>query len=82
MRWFSKEADNTYLILGGITLGVLIVVGLFTLHAMSPAETMLSPEIIMAIVGIPAVMFSYAMGKRQGESNGNGNKTKDKEETK
>ena len=72
MRWFSKEADNTYLILGGIALAVVVIIGLFVLHAMNAEKSLLSPEIVMAIVGIPAAMFSYAMGKRSGEQNENG----------
>ena len=29
MNWYSKEADKTYIALGGLIIGLIVVVGLF-----------------------------------------------------
>ena len=65
MGWTDKEADETYRVLGSILLGIIIVVGLFYLHIKSNGS-LLSPEIIMAIINIPAIYYSHREGKKAG----------------
>lgn len=71
MNFFSKDADHTYLALGGLVVAALVVVGLMLLHHMDDGRDLLSAEHIMAIISLPTVILSYAVGKNQGE-NGNG----------
>ena len=76
MSLTSRDADDTYLVWGGIIIAIVVIIGLFALHYTTPDKSLLSPEIVMAMIAIPSAMFSYAMGKKKNnESNGNGNKT-------
>ena len=74
MSWFSKDADQTYLALGGLFIACVIVVGLMWLH--NAEGDLLSPEHIMALIGMPLTILSYAVGKKVGEMTANGNNKK------
>ena len=78
--WYDKEADDTYLIIGGAVLFLIISIGLFILHGIHDGD-LLSPEIIMALVTSPITVISYGVGKKHGmqahNGNGNGNSAKD-----
>ena len=70
MSWFSKEADMTYLAIGGLIIAGIVVIGLMILHNLDTEKDLLSPEHIMAIIGLPTVILSYAVGKKHGEAAG------------
>lgn len=67
MRWYSKDADKTYLALGGLVIAVIVVIGLMVLHSRDLQNDLLSPEHIMAIIGLPTVILSYAVGHKHGQ---------------
>ena len=79
MSWFSSEADKTYIAIGGIVIAVFVVVGLFILHNADTQKDLLSGEHIMAIIGMPTLMLTYAVGHKDGRnSKENEYKEKDK----
>ena len=83
MSVFSKEADMTYMAWGGIAIAIIVIVGLMYLHNSDTEKDLLSPEHIMALIGVPLTILSYVAGKKHGEStsnNGNGNGRKPPEE--
>ena len=73
--WTDKDADNTYLIMGGLLLAHIIVCCIFAVIFVDSDETQLiSPEIMMAIVNLPIAIISFAAGKKLGAmQSGNGN---------
>lgn len=74
MNWFSQEADKTYIAWGGLIIGLIVVVGLFILHNADDQKDLLSGEHIMAIIGMPTLILTYAVGHKHGqESKENGN---------
>ena len=75
MSWFSKEADKTYIAIGGLIIGLIVVVGLFVLHNADKQKDLLSGEHIMAIIGMPTLILTYAVGHKHGVD------SKDKGET-
>ena len=78
MNWYSKEADKTYIALGGLIIGLIVVVGLFILHNADDQKDLLSGEHIMAIIGMPTLILTYAVGHKHGqESKENGNTKKE-----
>ena len=74
MSIFSREADMTYLAWGGLLIALVVVIGLMILHNADTEKDLLSPEHIMAIIGLPTVILSYAVGKKVGEATANGKK--------
>ena len=68
MNWFSAEADKTYIALGGIVIGIIVVVGLMILHNNDAQKDLLSGEHIMAIIGMPSLMLTYAVGHKHGQA--------------
>ena len=65
--WSNREFDTTLLIFIGGFIAILVVVGCFLLHFLSEDNSLLSPEILMALIMMPSTIISYAMGKRSGE---------------
>ena len=72
MSWMSPSADNTYLIWFSFIFAIAVSTGLFVMHVMDPNTSLLSAEVVMQLVNIPALMLSYALGKKSNENNGNG----------
>lgn len=70
MNWYSKEADNTYGVWGGLIIGIVVVVGLMLLHNADTEKDFLSPEHVMGLIAMPTVIMSYFVGKKHGEING------------
>ena len=66
MDWFSKEADKTYIAWGGLLIGIIVVLGLFLLHSADAEGDLLSGEHIMAIIGMPTLILTYAVGHKDG----------------
>ena len=76
MSWFSKEADQTYLALGGLIIAVVVIVGMMILHNLDQEKDLLSPEHIMAIIGLPGLILSYAVGNKHGKETARNNDNK------
>ena len=66
MAWYSKEADKTYVAIGGLIIGLVIVVGLMILHNADKQKDLLSPEHIMGMITLPTIILSYAVGHKHG----------------
>ena len=81
MAWYSKEADKTYIALGGLIIGVIVVVGLFILHSRDAQKDLLSGEHIMAIIGMPTLILTYAVGHKHGQESKENNDNKNKGDT-
>ena len=64
----NSELDTTLLVMGGLIIAALVVCGTFALHFVSPANTLLSPEILMALIMLPSTIISFAMGKKSGRT--------------
>ena len=64
----NAELDSTLLIIGGWIIAVLVVAGIFALHFVRPQDTLLSPEILMALIAMPTAIISFAMGKKSGRA--------------
>ena len=64
--WTNREFDTTLLIWIGGVLAVLVVVGIFLIHLFAEDKSLLSPEIVMALITMPNTIFSYAVGKQRG----------------
>ena len=64
--WTNREFDTTLLIWIGGVLAVLVVVGIFLVHLFAEDKSLLSPEILMALITMPNTIFSYAVGKQRG----------------
>jgi len=64
----NAELDSTLLVIFGSVLAFLVVVGIFTIHILSPTDSLLSPEILMALIMLPSTLISFAMGKRLGRT--------------
>ena len=72
----NRELDTTLLTLTGGFIAILVVVGCFVMHYLNPENSLLSPEIMMALIMLPSTLISYAMGKQKGmdqTQNGNTN---------
>ena len=79
MDWkdiFSTDLDKTLLVLGGIVIALYIVYKIFGLHDESGQNSIISPEIIMALINIPTAMFAYGIGKSHGSNGSNGGTSK------
>lgn len=62
----NRDLDTTIVTIGAVILGILIVVGLFFIHFRSKDDSLLSPEIVMAIIAMPGLWLSYTVGKKTG----------------
>lgn len=71
MNWFSQEADKTYIAIGGLVIGIIVVVGLMLLHHADTQKDLLSGEHIMAIIGMPSLILTYAVGHKHGQASAN-----------
>ena len=73
----NAELDTTLLVIFGSILAFIVVVGIFAIHILNPTDTLLSPEILMALIAMPGAIISFAMGKKSGraEAMTNGNTT-------
>ena len=64
----NAELDSTLLVFGGLVIALVVVCLTFALHFVSPANTLLSPEILMALIMLPTTIISFAMGKKSGRA--------------
>lgn len=64
----NAELDSTLLVIFGSILSFIVVLGIFTIHILSPADSLLSPEILMALIMLPSTIISFAMGKKSGRA--------------
>ena len=67
MTWYSQDADKTYVALGGLIIGVIVVIGLMVLHNADKEKDLLSPEHIMGMITLPTIILSYAVGHKHGQ---------------
>lgn len=76
----NAELDSTLLVILGGVLAFVVVIGIFAIHIINPTDTLLSPEILMALIMLPSTLISFAMGKKSGirETMTNGNTTTEK----
>ena len=68
MDWFSKEADKTYIAVGGLIVAIVVLVGLMMLHNADAEKDLLSPEHIMGMIAMPTVILAYAVGHKDGQN--------------
>lgn len=68
----NKDLDTTIMSITALLLGLIVPVGLMILHIRSPENTLLSPEICMALIQLPATFAAYALGKQRGQTEANG----------
>ena len=68
----NKDLDTTLMALTAFLLGIIVTVGLMVLHVMNPENSLLSPEICMALIQSPGLFASYALGKQKGQTEANG----------
>ena len=68
MDWFSPDADKTYIAWGGIAIGIIVVIGLMILHSGDKEKDLLSGEHIMAMIAMPSLMLTYAVGHKAGQA--------------
>lgn len=73
----NRDLDTTITTFAGSLLAGAVTGGLFWLHAQNPAASLLSPEIVMALLQLPATFIAYSLGKKAGTSEMNGNGTKE-----
>lgn len=66
-RW-SDDFDRSIIAIFGGCLGIIVVIGLFILHEIDDQNDLLSPEHIMAIIGIPGLFVMYALGHKNGQA--------------
>ena len=64
----NAELDSTLLVMGGLFIAILVVVCIFALHFKDTTNTLLSPEILMALIMMPSTLISFAMGKKSGRA--------------
>lgn len=60
----NRDLDTTLMAIAALILGVIVPIGLFILHFLTPERSLLSPEIVMALIGLPGIFASYALGKK------------------
>ena len=66
--WKDKDADNTYLIVGGLILAHVIVSCIFAIIFLDDDESnIISAELMMAIINLPITIISFAVGKKLGQ---------------
>lgn len=66
----NKALDTTLITAIAGAVAIIVVLKLFDTHQ---NESILTGEIIMALIALPTNLIMYALGKRSGESNNNGN---------
>ena len=65
----NRDLDTTIVTLFGSILAVLIVGGLFWLHAKGAGnDGFLSAEMVMSIIQLPATFIAYSLGKKSGQT--------------
>ena len=78
--WKDRDADNTYLIVGGLILAHIIVSCIFAIIFLDDDEAgIISAELMMAIINLPVTIISFAVGKKVGQmQNDRNDKEKEK----
>ena len=65
----NRDLDTTLMAITAMILSFIVTIGLFILHVVSDSEkSLLSPEIVMALIQLPGLFCSYALGKKAGQS--------------
>lgn len=68
----NRDLDTTIMAFTAMFLSIIVTIGLMILHIRNPENSLLSPEIVMALIQSPAIFASHALGKQKGmEMNGN-----------
>ena len=67
-NFFNQDFDKTVTAVGAVILAFYIVGKVFGLHDADGDNSIISPEIIMAIINIPTAFLAFAIGKKVGES--------------
>lgn len=67
----NKDLDTTLMAITAMLLSFIVAIGLIVLHIRNPENSLLSPEIVMALIQSPAVFASYALGKQRGQTQTN-----------
>ena len=78
----NRDLDTTLMAVTAMLLSFIVTIGLIILHIRSPENSLLSPEIVMALIQAPAIFASYAVGKQKGQTMTNGNGATHSETTK
>ena len=68
----NKDLDTTLMALTALLLGLVVPIGLMILHIRNPENSLLSPEIIMAMIQMPGLFASYALGKKAAQTENGG----------
>lgn len=66
MEWFGEDFDKSLLVVGAIFITSLLIFKVLGLHD-DDGNSIVSPELIMALIQIPNTMISVAVGKKWGE---------------
>ena len=66
----NKDLDTTLMSVTAMLLSIIVTIGLMILHIRNPENSLLSPEIVMALIQAPTVFASYALGKQKGMNGG------------
>lgn len=77
MSWYSQDADKTYVAIGGLIIGLVVVIGLMILHNADDKKDLLSPEHIMGMITLPTIILSYAVGHKHGRESRESKEQKD-----
>ena len=78
--FFSQDFDKTVTAVGAVILAFYIVSKVFGLHD-DGDNSIISPEIIMAIINIPTAFLAFAIGKKVGENSNGTSGTKNRGES-
>lgn len=62
----NRDLDTTIITATAAILGLLVTFGFMYLHIRFPKNTLLSPEIAMALINLPGLFISYSLGKKIG----------------
>ena len=79
--FFSQDFDKTVTAVGAVILAFYIVGKVFGLHDADGDNSIISPEIIMAIINIPTAFLAFAIGKKVGESSNATSEIKKKDDS-
>ena len=65
----NRDLDTTLMAITAMVLSFIVTIGLFVIHVIGKEEkSLLSPEIVMALIQLPGLFASYALGKKAGQA--------------
>ena len=68
----NKDLDTTLMAVTALLLSLIVMIGLMVLHIRNPENSLLSPEIVMALIQMPGLFASYALGKKAAQNDNGG----------